>query len=191
MDRLTELFASKPTSYTGLGLAYVGDTRGNAVVSPEQGLEVIPRASQDGGVYKPPFTVSANGVVKPGQVDWLVPTIGGKSLLGDPAPALEIPTSGTREVILTLTYSFGVTAGVYVNAATLQSATISLSTTVPTNNDLLNATGIYKVRLAQFVDGKRTAQFAAGYLQSQVVDDGSGLAKGRLYLINSYPEVLG
>jgi hypothetical protein len=37
-------FASKPTSYTGLGLAYVGDTRGNAVVSAEQGLEVIPRA---------------------------------------------------------------------------------------------------------------------------------------------------
>lgn len=54
MDRLTELFASKPTSYMGLGVVYNGDTRGNGVTSQEQDVVVIPRFNQNdgGGVFK-------------------------------------------------------------------------------------------------------------------------------------------
>ena len=74
MDRLTELFANKPTSYTGLGLAYVGDTRGNAVVSGEQGLEVIPRIRADeGGItfkgaWAPTFINATTISLTPGTV---------------------------------------------------------------------------------------------------------------------------
>lgn len=188
MDRLTELFANKPTSYTGLGLSYVGDTRGNAVVSGEQGLEVIPRIRADeGGGFIPPFTVGGGGRVKPGLVDYVAPTIGGKSILDDPPPTLDIPTTGTRHVVLTLNYTLTKTAGVFVAGATLNSASIALTSTQPDNNDLLNTTGTYKILLATFTDGRKTAQFAAGWLQGQVVDDGSGAGRGRIYLLNSYP----
>lgn len=47
-DRLTELFASKPTSYLGAGIIYNGDTRGNGVSSSELDAQVIPRFNGGG-----------------------------------------------------------------------------------------------------------------------------------------------
>lgn len=49
MDRLTQLFANKPTSYLGAGIIYNGDTRGNGVSSSEQDVVVIPRGTPDSG----------------------------------------------------------------------------------------------------------------------------------------------
>jgi hypothetical protein len=81
MDPLTELFASKPTSYLGTGIIYNGDTRGNGVSSTEQDVVVIPRFNQsDSAVSDHPFRIAPSGVISPGTVNGLFPTLGGESI---------------------------------------------------------------------------------------------------------------
>lgn len=184
MDRLTELFASKPTSYTGLGLAYVGDTRGNAVVSAEQGLEVIPRQQAFGGdASRGPLSVSSGGTVKPGLVAGLMPTIGGTRLDATPAPSLGFPSSGTRYVVLEIDVDWTPVEGVYIAAPVVSAVRIALNTTAPTPANLLTSDGRFKVWLATAVDGVVTAQYLTGYVSVQVIDSGDGTARGQLYLI--------
>lgn len=184
MDRLTELFASKPTSYTGLGLAYVGDTRGNAVVSAEQGLEVIPRASAgDGGGGRAPLSVSSSGTVKPGLVAGFMPTIGGTQLDATPAPSLSFPSSGTRYVVLEIDVDWTPVESVYIAAPVVTAVRITLNTTAPTPANLLTSNGRFKVWLATVVDGVVTAQYLTGYVSVQVIDSGDATARGQLYLI--------
>jgi len=142
---------------------------------------------QSANALKLPFTVLPSGVVVPGLIFSITPTIGGDPITGDPPPTLSIPESGFRYVILTLTFELTKVQDVYVSAATLESATISITSTAPTDNDLVNSTGVYKIILATFDDGAKQNQFVAGYIQPQIVDDGSGEAKGRIYIINGYP----
>lgn len=64
-DRLTELFANKPTSYLGAGIIYNGDTRGNGVSSSELDVQVIPRfnGGGDAAAFKGSWYPSSGGSV--------------------------------------------------------------------------------------------------------------------------------
>lgn len=188
MDRLTELFANKPTSYTGLGLAYVGDTRGNAVVSGEQGLEVIPRIRADeGGGQQMPFTVLSSGVVVPGYIGGLyIPTINGVYITNEPAPALSIPSSGTCHVVFNISATLVKAEGVYVESFTINAVTLSVQSSMPTQADLTNGSGNYKVLLASFTDGRKTAQYLRGSFWVAILDDASGTGVATLYALVAF-----
>lgn len=183
MDRLTELFANKPTSYTGLGLAYVGDTRGNAVVSGEQVLEVIQRISGGGDAARPPLSVSASGAVKPGLVAGRMPTIGGTRLDANPAPTLGLPSSGTRYVALEIDVDWTAVESTYIALPTVTAVRISVQTSAPSHSDLITTDGRFKIWLATVTDGAVTAQYLTGYVSVQVIDVGGGTARGQIYLI--------
>lgn len=136
MDRLTELFANKPTSYTGLGLAYVGDTRGNAVVSGEQSLEVVSRMQPEpgGSTFKGAWSPSivdgttvnlTGGTIFDGVYTW-VPNVTGISVTANAVNYLYL------HVTFSPTYVDGYVTGGGLSSATVEAYT---STRSNTNSD--------------------------------------------------------
>jgi len=190
-DRLTELFASKPTSYLGLGVVYNGDTRGNGVTSNEQGIEIIQRLGQsDGGVSARGglvlYKVDGNWLVKPSTVLGAMPTIGGTPLDDDPAPELTVSGSGTRYAVLNISGTPSTTTldGRDFFHPTMSSiaVTITETGTAPVAGDLLDASGSFKALLATFQDGVKTAQNYIGPLTGYVQDQLDGSGEGLLVL---------
>jgi len=152
MDRLTELFANKPTSYLGPGIIYNGDTRGNGVSSSEQDVSVIPRFNQSdgGGAEDYPFRVTAAGLVTPGTVNGSMVTID-----GDPLDAttnvLDMSTDGPIWLAITFTLSWTSTTPAYLSAATFSSAVIDSGASLPSNT-----TSVKYYQIGSITDGIAT-----------------------------------
>lgn len=197
MDRLTELFASKPTSYMGLGVVYNGDTRGNGVTSQEQAVVVIPRFNQsDGGGGGATLALNCKRAgedvsniyveVNAGTVLGVMPTIGGTALNAGTAPQLTITKSGTRHVVLNISGTPSVTTldsrDFFHPTMSSITVTITSETTAPTGSDLVSSTGSFKALLATYVNGVKTAQNGYGPITGFVQDQLDGSGDGTLLL---------
>jgi D-serine deaminase-like pyridoxal phosphate-dependent protein len=167
-DRLAELFANKPLSYTGAGLSYAGDASGHAVTLPEQGLQVKRNVNDAAATassthpFKCPKATdgSTASVVVAGDVNGVTAT----------NLSLTISNSGTKVVYVDVTYTADVTANNYVvgfsGAITCALATGS---SVPSDT----STHLYR-HIATYVNGARTVQAVTTSLEVVVRDDGSG-----------------
>lgn len=134
-----------------------------------------------------PLNVNADGTVVPGTIGGAMPKIGTDRLDASPAPTLTIPGSGTRYVIATITgqMTARTLAGQIYTHATLANLTvaISLTSTAPVAADLqatfpgAGTLSSFKIHLATFVDGNKTAQNGYGPITYLLQDnlDGSGL----------------
>lgn len=131
-----------------------------------QGLEVY----KDRGAWK----------VYPATVLGEMPTIGGTPLDDGTAPTLTVASSGTRYVVLNISGTPATTTlsgRVFFHPAMSSiTVTVTVETSAPTNADLIDSGGSFKVLLATFEDGILTSQNGygpiTGYVQDQL--DGSG-----------------
>lgn len=171
-DRVSELFASKPISYLGLGVVYNGDTRGNGVTSTEQELLVISRFNQsDGGGGSHPFKC-------PGITDGsTASSIVAGTVNGVTATNLTpvISNSGTKYVYLDVTYTQDLSANNYVVGFSGSiTCAIATGSSVPSDT----STHLYR-QIATYVSGVRTVQAIESSMQVEARDDGNGTATTR------------
>jgi len=130
-----------------------------------------------------PFYVRSDGSVVPGTIGGVTPTIGGDDIDDSPPPTLSISGSGTDYVVVTINSTLSVDGGVYVEGySAISSVVITATSTDPGSAGMLSTTGVFKLKLATFVDGVKTAQFFTGSRSIQVCDDGSGEARGAISL---------
>ncbi len=186
MDHLSELFAHKPTSSIGEGLVASTDSLGNSVSSAEQEVVIVQRFSQADlsliTSYEPLY-VKSSGIVVPGTIGGVTPTIGGDAIDDSPPPELTIG-SGTKYIVCTINLTLEIDAGVYVEGySAISSVVLTATSTDPGDGGMLSTDGEFKLKLATFVDGVKTAQFFTGSKSIQVCDDGTGDARGALHLI--------
>lgn len=120
----------------------------------------------------------ADGRVVAATILGVMPTIGGDRIDGSYTP-LTIG-SGTKYIIATVTGTPDTTTlsgRVFFHPAMSSiSVAISVTATAPTAGDLTSTSGTFKIHLATFVDGRRTAQNGHGPITGFVQDqlDGSG-----------------
>lgn len=137
------------------------------------------------------LSVSDAGVVTPGTVQGIMPTIGGTRLDAGTPPTLTIPGSGTRYVVINITGTFNSSTlgGATFIAASLASptATITLETTAPSAADLKSTTGSFKLHLATFVNGVKTAQIFYGPVTFTIQDELDGSGTGNLVATYAIP----
>jgi len=132
-----------------------------------------------------PLFVLADGSVVPGTIGGVTPTIGGDDIDDSPAPTLTIASSGTDYVVVTINSTLKVDAGVYVDGySAISSVVITATSTDPGDGGMLSTDGEFKLKLATFVDGVKTAQFFTGSKSIQVCDDGTGEARGSLGFVS-------
>lgn len=171
MDRLAELFASKPTSYMGLGVVYNGDTRGNGVTSQEQDVVVIPRFNQSdgGGSTTHPFKC-------PAQTDGsTASTVAGGTVNGVSATGLTptISNSGTKYVYVTASFTLDTTANNYVTGFSGGHSNITCAVGTGSSVPSSSTTAASR-QIAKYVNGVRTEQNIVSNLEVVARDDGSG-----------------
>lgn len=155
------------------------------IPSPGSGFAV--RQTNHGPVWEitgdqPPLTVQADGSVIPGTIGGLFPTIHGDAIEVSPAPRLAgLQTSGTRYVMVTVTGTFNLDGGVFVESfASIDSVEISVETS---NTALLvSDDGTFRFVLAVFSNGTKTSQAYTGSLNITVCDDLTGSASSQLYI---------
>lgn len=152
-DRLAELFANKPISYTGAGLTYSGDASGHGVTQPEQGLvikrnvtDAVSTATSNSYPFKCPNSTdgsTASDIVA-GSVNGITAT----------NLSLTISNSGTKYVYVDVTYTQNVSGAGYVTGIS-GSVTCALATgaSVPSNT----STHLYRM-IATYVNGTKTVQ---------------------------------
>lgn len=127
--------------------------------------------------------VRSDGSVVPGTIGGVTPTIGGDDIDDSPPPTLSISGSGTDYVVVTINSTLSVDGGVYVEGySAISSVVITATSTDPGSAGMLSTTGVFKLKLATFVDGVKTAQFFTGSRSIQVCDDGTGDARGAISL---------
>jgi hypothetical protein len=168
MDRLTELFANKPTSYLGTGIIYNGDTRGNGVSSTEQEVTVLPRFNQSDSAAGDdhPFRCpnSTDGSTASSVTAGTVNGISATSL----TPV--ISNAGTRHVYLNVSYSRALSGNGYVTGFS-GGITCAIGTggSVPTDT----TSNLYRL-IATYVDGVKTTQPVTTSMEVVIRDNGSG-----------------
>jgi hypothetical protein len=170
MDLLTQLFASKPISYPGVGMIYNGDTRGNVVTSQERDVEVLKRfnVNDGGGSTTHPFKCpgSTDGSTASSVVAGAVNGVTATGL------SLTIINSGTKYVYLDVTYTQNLSSNNYVMGIS-GSVTCAVATGSSVPSD--TSTHLYR-HIATYVNGVKTVQSIISSMQVVVRDDGSGSA---------------
>ena len=145
------------------GISYHVQTAGGVSASSVGGLDVKP-----------------SGIVTPSTVGGVMPTINGVRLDAETPQKLSISPTGTVYVVInvsgtpnTSTYAGASFVGTVLGSLVV---TISTSTNEPTDANLTSASGVFKVHLATFVNGQRTAQIGHGPITYLVQDllDGTG-----------------
>jgi hypothetical protein len=131
--------------------------------------------------------VNADGTILAASIGGAMPTIGGTAIDAGYTP-LTIG-SGTKYVVATISCTFTTVtlAGrVFVSPVpTGLSVSIAVTGTAPTSADLISTTGTFKLLLASFKDGVKTAQNGHGPLVLYLQDDLMGT--GSAMLIVQYP----
>lgn len=171
MDRLTELFASKPTSYLGSGVVYNGDTRGNGVTSSEQLGEWIPRFNQGDSGGAPPHPFKCPGSTDGSTASSVEPgTVNGVSATG---LSVTISASGTQYVYLDVALTLETTSNDYVIGFSGGHASITCAvatgSSIPADSD----THAYR-KIATYVSGAKTEQAIISSMEVVARDDGTG-----------------
>lgn len=144
------------------------------------GTSLITRGRPRNRALTPPLHVSLDGRVEPGTIGGVMPEISNTPLDDANPEALNIPATGTRYVVIEVNGTFTTQSNggaIFVSAVMGElSVTIKLSTTRPTDDDLVSTDGSFKIHLATFVDGAKTAQNGHGPITLLVQDklDGSG-----------------
>lgn len=137
-----------------------------------QGLEVY----KDQGAWK----------VYPATVLGQMPTIGGTPLDDGTAPTLSVASSGTRYVVLNISgtpVTTTLSSRVFFHPSmTGVAVTVTVETSAPTNADLMDSGGSFKVLLATIEDGILTSQNGYGPITGYVQDQLDGSGDGYLYL---------
>ena len=145
------------------GITYHVQSVGGVAGAPVGGLDVKP-----------------SGIVTPSLVGAIMPTISGVRLDAAEPAKLNIPQVGTIYVIIQIegTPAISSYAGASFVGAILTSPVVTIKTVTdePVDGDLLSTDGIFKIHLATFVDGERTAQVGHGPITYFIQDtlDGSG-----------------
>lgn len=132
-----------------------------------------------------PFYVRSDGSVVPGTIGGVTPTIGGDAIDDSPPPTLTISGSGTDYVVATINSTLSVYDGVFVEGySAISSVVFTATSTDPGDGGMLSTTGEFKLKLATFVDGVKTAQFFTGSKSIQICDDGTGDARGAIGFVS-------
>jgi hypothetical protein len=176
--KTVESFLEKLAAAAGIEIEIIGATRsqGGSALSFE-----VP--SSGTGATALPLDVSSNGIVTPSTIFGVMPTIGGTPLNGSPPPTLSIPSSGTRHVVITISgtpLTTTLSGRIFIHNLNSISVTISLQTTAPNSSDQVSSTGTYKLLLATFVNGAKTAQIGHGPITAGISDDLNGTGTGIL-----------
>lgn len=170
MDRLTELFAGKPTSYMGLGVVYNGDTRGNGVTSQEQDAVWIPRFNQGDAAATATHPFKCPAITDGSTASSIEPgTVNGVSATG---LSLTISNSGTKYVYLDVTYTQDLTSNNYViGFSGAITCAVATGSSVPSDS----STHLYR-QIATYVNGVKTTQDITSSMEVVIRDDGTGTA---------------
>lgn len=136
MDRLTPLFASKPTSQPGFGVMYNGDTRGNGVPGLRQEQPIVTRFPSNEPAaaavvsythnWQPTKVTASTLTINPGVAVGGYPTIGGTSIID--GPTLTVSGSTFYYVYLKVTVTLTTVSG-YVTGMTVTGRVITAETT--------------------------------------------------------------
>ena len=143
----------------------------------------VPAGTGGGNDASASLFVRSAGSGGPGTIGGVPPAIGGDDSAASPPPTLSISGSGTDYVVVTINSTLSVDGGVYVEGySAISSVVITATSTDPGSAGMLSTTGVFKLKLATFVDGVKTAQFFTGSRSIQVCDDGTGDARGAISL---------
>lgn len=175
--KTVESFLEKLAAAAGIEIEIIGATRsqGGSALSFD-----LPSGT---GATALPLDVSSSGIVTPSTIFGVMPTIGGSALNEDPPPTLSIPSTGTRHVVITISgtpLTTTLSGRIFIHNLNSISVTISLQTTAPNSADLVSSTGTYKLLLATFVNGSKTAQIGHGPITAGITDDLNGTGTGIL-----------
>ncbi len=122
--------------------------------------------------------------VRSGTVNGMTPTLGGTPLYAEDPPSGPL-SSGTSHVYLVLTFDYQDQEG-YVHTANLEDAKIEVQSFEESEPFGPKGTGDpFYVKLATFVEGKKTAQDIISSLSAHVCDSGQADATGNLGLAQS------
>lgn len=169
----------------GLNLQIIGAKR----ASTSGGAAEVQISPGGDGEAVLPLNVDENGVVTPGTIGGVMPTISGTALDDATPPVLTIGSSGTKYVIANITGTFSSStlgSATFIGAAMSSiSVTITVTSTALTDADARSTSGSFKLLLATFQDGVKTAQNGYGplgiYIQDALNGSGTGL------LVVTYP----
>lgn len=156
------------------------------------GTSLSTKRARSAPVRVAPLFVGATGIVEPGTVLGVMPKIDATFLDASNPPTLSIPSSGVRYVVITITGDFVVSShnSQSYAAAALSNVevTIDVTTERPDAEDLQSSTpATYKVLLATFSDGVKTAQNGYGPITGSIQDKLDGSGTGLLILSYAVP----
>jgi len=182
--KTVESFLEKLAAAAGIEIEIIGATRsqGGSALSFD-----LPSGT---GATALPLDVSRSGIVTPSTIFGVMPTIGGSPLNSSPPPALSIPSTGTRHVVITISgtpLTTTLSGRIFIHNLNSISVTISIQTTAPNSSDLVSSTGTYKLLLATFVNGSKTAQIGHGPISAGISDDLNGTGTGILSVSYTAP----
>jgi hypothetical protein len=183
--KTVESFLEKLAAAAGIEIEIIGATRsqGGSALSFD-----LP--SSGTGATALPLDVSSSGIVTPSTIFGVMPTIGGTPLNDSPPPTLSIPSSGTRHVVITISgtpLKTTLSGRDFIHNLNSISVTISLQTSAPNSSDQVSSTGTYKLLLATFVNGAKTAQIGYGPITAGISDDLNGTGTGILSVSYTAP----
>lgn len=131
-----------------------------------------------GGSTTAPLFVSASGVVTPGTIAGVMPTISGTALDAG-APALSFSGSGLEYVVANVSGTHTIIGGTFATNLTSRSVTITVSSTSPGSAGITSVPSgtAFRILIATFNNGAKTSQTATRSLTCNFYDDASGTAK--------------
>lgn len=159
-----------------LGIELISDDIKSAKTTAEGGLRMRLRGS--GGSSTSPLFVSQAGVVTPGTIAGVMPTIGGVALDAG-AAALSFSGSGVEYVVANITGTHSITGGTFATNLTSRAVSITVETSSPGSAGITSIAsgGTFKILVATFNNGLKTGQSLQGSITCNFYDDGSNSAK--------------
>lgn len=130
-----------------------------------------------------PLTVLSNGSVVPSTIGGVMPTIGGTALDAGTPPTLSLSGSGTEYVIATISGTVSKTTlsgRDFFHTMTGITVALSVTTTAINSGDSFKDASPFKLLLATFVDGVKTAQIGRGPISLTWDDDLTGAGNAQM-----------
>lgn len=120
-----------------------------------------------------PLFVSQAGVVTPGTIAGVMPTIGGTALDAG-AAALTFSGSGLEYVVANITGTHSIVGGTFATNLTSRAVSITVSTSAVGSGDITSKTSgqTFRILLAVFNNGVKIAQNATAAITCNFYDDG-------------------
>jgi len=139
--------------------------------------------SGSGGNDASALFVRTNGSVVPSTIGGVMPTIGGTALDAGTPPTLSLSGSGTEYVIATISGTViktTLSGRDFFHPMTDITVALSVTTTAITSGDSFKDASPFKLLLATFVDGVKTAQIGRGPISLTWNDDLTGAGSAQM-----------